>query len=287
MVFIGILSLIVVSLIQNVSSAYRRGITLNQINTVGMDLIDDIRSSVQNASSSDVRMLCEIKYGKDTSNTSNYTKCVKDGAKAFVSLTQRQDIKIDNATKKMPVYGVLCTGTYTYIWNSGYHFVDSSNGSVNMNGAAMARLKVNGSWKTDFRLIKVYDNERSVCIKAVDAYSKNNYNTSATISGSGRLTKNFELGGVTDDTGEQVIEPLASNGGRNNLVIYDFYISTPTISAARGNVFYSGSMILGTINGGINIRVAGNSCKPPTSQYGDLEYCAINKFNFAMMAGGE
>ena len=52
-------------------------------------------------------------------------------------------------------------------------------------------------------------------------------------------------------------------------------------------IFYAASFILGTRRGGINIKEAGNNCKPPSDEFTELEYCAINKFNFAVQAGGK
>ncbi len=47
--FIAILSITIALIINDAISTYRRGLTLNQINTTGMDLVDDIRTAVQNS----------------------------------------------------------------------------------------------------------------------------------------------------------------------------------------------------------------------------------------------
>ena len=47
--FISVLSLAVALIITNSISAYHRGLVLNQINTTGMELVDDMRAAVQNA----------------------------------------------------------------------------------------------------------------------------------------------------------------------------------------------------------------------------------------------
>ena len=52
-------------------------------------------------------------------------------------------------------------------------------------------------------------------------------------------------------------------------------------------MFYAASFILGTRRGGINIKQVGNNCKPPSDFDSNLDYCAINNFNFAVQAGGE
>lgn len=295
MTFIGILSVIVVVLIQNVSASYRRGITLNQINTVGMDIIDDFRSSVQNASSNAIERLCEIEYGYKT-NT-NWEECTKDNAMSFIYLKKTASVTIDsglptaNTISKMPIYGVVCTGTYTYIWNSGYLFTDGDNVRVSVNGKTSLADKQTLAAKLNgkiYRLAKIYDNERKICIDAAKEYNKNNngdkYTAASTINNENKLKQSFSLDS-DDPNNDKMVDVL---GQKNDLVLYDFYLATPAMSEARGNLFYSGSMILGTMNGGINIKVAGNSCKPPndTSGYESLQYCAINKFNFAMMAGG-
>ena len=88
---------------------------------------------------------------------------------------------------------------------------------------------------------------------------------------------------ITDD---DVIE-LMTQYDAADLVLYDLYFSPPALSATRENSFYAASFILGTRRGGISIKEAGNNCKPPSDDYSELEYCAINKFNFAVMAGGK
>lgn len=45
-VLIAVLSIIVISMINNAVSAYHRGLVLNQVNTVGMGLVDDMRLSL-------------------------------------------------------------------------------------------------------------------------------------------------------------------------------------------------------------------------------------------------
>lgn len=40
--FIAVLSITIVLIINDAISTYRRGLTLNQINTTGMDLVDEI-----------------------------------------------------------------------------------------------------------------------------------------------------------------------------------------------------------------------------------------------------
>ena len=313
LVFIAILSLTVVLLIQNLSASYRRGLVLNQVNTVGMDLIDDLRSSIQNATSDPVSRMCEVYYPNPES--ADRINCIADNANSFVSATRVAQIKIDgdyiggNAENSwMPVYGAFCTGTYTYIWNSGYFprendtdnpdFVSgrSEVGSGNINPAEVGtknfltqRFRV---LKKDFRLLKIYDDERSICVNTMKSVNGTGgasispyhvYNNNDMRNG---ISNQFAINsGMVSNNSEDIIELLKTDKAAD-LVLYDLYVAKPAISGTRQNLFYAASFILGTRRGGLNIKQIGENCKPPNNDFSELEYCAINKFNFAVMAGG-
>ncbi len=91
--FIGILSLTTVLIINNTVLAYRRGLTLNQINTVGMELVDDIRTTVQNSPAQ--------KCSDDPTDSACLYFIKKDG--------------------EQPSFGGFCSGRYSYVWQSGYN----------------------------------------------------------------------------------------------------------------------------------------------------------------------
>ena len=71
------------------------------------------------------------------------------------------------------------------------------------------------------------------------------------------------------------------------MAIYDISSTAPAASPDKANMFYSVSFILGTTRGGANIKANGKSCAAPQdSALADFDYCAINKFNFAVQANG-
>ena len=80
LVFLGILSVTIALLINDTVVSYRRGITLNQLNTTGMDLVDDMRAAIQNSSAKAVVSICNSVY-KDSSTIQ---RCREDGARKFV-----------------------------------------------------------------------------------------------------------------------------------------------------------------------------------------------------------
>ena len=288
--FVGVLSMTVVLLIQSVSASYRRGLILNQINTVAMDLVDDIKVSVQNAGSDSVLSKCELYYDAGSSNRSS---CMGDNASSFVSFTRYANVTAEGSDLGlMPVFGAFCSGLYTYVWASGYF--ESSDAYVRTVGVATPSLttvasvsgKTGRSYSnSSFRLLKVHDSDRSICVNAMKDQNSSNYVKHDEYDNNKiKPQMKVEQSMITSD--EDVVELLPKNKAAN-LVLYDLFVSTPAVNTTRSNLFYSGAFILGTIRGGINIRAIGNSCKAPDNGYSDLEYCAINKFNFAAMAGGE
>ena len=294
LVFIGILSVTVVLLIQSVMGSYRRGQVLNHINTVGMELIDDFQSSIRNASWTPATRICELYY---TQGSSNYTDCVNDNAASFVSFIKYGTA--ESAGTKMyniPLYGGFCTGKYTYVWNSGY--IDDIYA---MSAAqVLSEPWYGSSW---VRLLKVHDEDRSICAYELKKASgmgngatnpdtkPTSYIKSATLNGKGTpenskiVNQMYVDGNMIKDDPQGMVELLPVNK-MANLSLYDLYVNTPAFNTTRSSTLYSGTFILGTLGGGINLNKVGENCKPPTDEYSNLEYCAIDNFNFAITAGG-
>ena len=291
LVFISILSLTVVVVIANAISAYHKSITLGMVNETGMSIVDDIRASIQASSPNSISGRCEYIYGATTAGDA----CRKDNGNGFVSVTKRDQVKIDGVDyDNFPVYGAFCTGTYSYIWNSGYFY----NGTLDRDKRARLEYKnSSGTIETiedDFRLLKVKDKERAVCVAALrvengrvmSTYNVEDINDSESffmLVGKGLIRENEEI--VID---EPPVELLSENNA-GGLAIYDLTVAFTEQDGPTKNIFYSSSFILGTLEGGVNIMASTNNCKAPEDYTGDggkFDYCAINKFNFAAMANG-
>lgn len=287
--FIAILSITVVLIITNAISAYHRGITLNQINTTGMDLVDDMRAAVQNSPARSVRSECASIYSGGTKE-----KCTTDGGRGFVMVRQKANSVRSkdgrDVMSSVPIYGAFCTGSYSYIWNSGYLFTNEHmvNGSNDYTKASLKYKNAEGvdSTKQDFKLLKVADDERAVCKTVTrgdgsgsDAKGKgSSYNLSPAFSNPGVF--NIVDYGPIDE------EPYDVLGESKSMVLYDLVAAAPADSATLNNMFYSVSFVLGTVQGGINIKNSGGFCRTPSGYDENFDYCAINKFNFAAQANG-
>ena len=81
----------------------------------------------------------------------------------------------------------------------------------------------------------------------------------------------------------------------SDLALYDFVVLPATQNNKTGQVFYSGMFILATMRGGVNILSNGDFCTGTDTMYSsnvestqqEFNYCAVNKFNFAVRASGQ
>lgn len=253
--FISILSITIALIINNAISTYRRGVTLNQVNTVGMELVDDMRAAIQNSPARSVVKECELNYSSSA--------CENDELiRSFVVKKELTDI--DGVGENIPIYGAFCTGAYSYIWNSGYFYAEDEP----LKNVSKAELKYMGSdgvvLMNNFRLLKIKDRERAVCVLSEGSQ--------------------FDISGGTAISDEPEI--LLADDKNNPLALYDLDAMVPATNASGTASYYSVSFILGTVQGGINIMSSGNFCKTPEDDNSSFDYCAINKFNFAVQAIG-
>ena len=275
--FMSVLALAVVLIIANSISAYHRGLILNQVNTTGMALVDEMRATVQNAPVVSLVSMCDVLF-ENTATNPALDNCKKTDGSRLVLGRHMSEVKIDKNNDKskrsVPISGAFCTGNYSYIWNTGYFFSENSSVTGDMikfyyrdeNGN-------NGEWTNKIRLLKVKDQDRAVCA----AYSPEDNEINI---------RNNIYNAITEDP----VDLLAEN---SSLALYDLYAPVPATNAMNNNMYYSISFILGTLQGGADITESGNFCAVPegdgdNSGVEEFDYCAINKFNFAAEAiGGE
>lgn len=288
--FLGFISLLIAGITNSMISTYQKGMILKQVNTVGSEVVEEIRSSIRDSAAKGINAICETAY----SGGDDRTKCENTGASSLIStryLAAANTIQIKNSSSKIastisaqtPVYGTFCTGTYTYLWNSGY-LLDKNSYSAGEPMIFSYYLSENSSEPqkkevTNFRLLKIYDPSRSVCLA-----QNTSYGYSGVASNSKKISVEKALNVFQEDATE-----ILSTANNSDLVLYDMEIFTASYNQTTGNIFYQGSFILGTMTGGINIMsTGGNFCAAPGDMAGEFfDYCAINKFNFASQAIGE
>lgn len=283
LVFVGILSVSLAVVINSMMLSYRKSNTMAQVNTTGTDLVDDFRAAAQRSSAQSLTMICDYVY---VENTAERNECVEDNAYNFVSLTHFSTVTMDGREFVAPIYGVYCTGSYSYIWNSGYYELGDARFDekrVNkwvtlMTGDGEIKYR-EGTNDLPFKLLKVQDPNRGICVAA---YDEEGYEVADGVAVGMKDTIDISNRAMDEEP-----EQLLVARGAGDLAIYDLTIAKPAVNYDNNSVFYQGSFILGTVNGGVNILSRNNACATPSGYDYAYNYCAINKFSFAVRASGE
>lgn len=246
MAFISFLLLLIGVTTSQLAGLYQRGLTLANVNEQGRSLVDEFTRGI-------TASVYEDEAIKDTSDF--YFERVADlGGEV-------------NASGEVPLFGAFCTGTYTYLWNTGYA-LGLSPSFLTDNPLYLASWQnASGDTIMGFRLLRVSDYGRGVC---------NNYNETVAENGATNLFKG----------GDSPTELLPEASG--DLALYDFKTFKPAYDKFSKHALYSISFLLGSIGRGVDITASGDFCK---AGYGggiitDFTYCAVNKFNFAARATG-
>ena len=300
--FISVL-LITITLITNeIVSIYRKGYSIKTVNQVGRDIIDDFQNSITQSPPASISSFCSRAF----SDSATISNCESNNG--FYSVYQQYYAKAkvkgseDESAHFLPVGGVFCSGKNTYVWNTGYLFNnelvydfsgDNEYTSADIDAAKDLRIKLNYTANGadpdhdkfasgNFRLLRIEDSSRSICTAAIKAQSsgaENFYPSVTTVLTPPSSTINF-----TETLATAPEEMLKDTDA--SLALYDFVLFEPARVNTTGRLLFSGSFILGTINGGVDIMTSSNYCKAPSNFSADFSYCAINKFNFSIQASG-
>lgn len=253
---LAILLIIVLQISNNTIAIYQKGLATKAVSTAGRDLLDEITRSISSSPTNSLEGFCSRITDETAKNS-----CKNDPVK-------QRDIVYRKATeningKDTPIYGMFCTGKYSYFWNSGYKLRSNQGKYVNVPG-----YKPNGPP----RLLRMEDTKHELCI--------NNINNSNTFK-------------VSQTQNNDPVD-LLQNDQDLQVALYDFTIFPVNQNDTISRIFYSGTFVLGTLAGNVDITSSSDYCKNEenkisyrTSISSDFSYCAINKFNFAAQAIGE
>lgn len=268
MLFISIILITIAWLTMHITTVYQKGLAMKAVNATAKELIDDFSRAIAGSPVHSVQSQC-LRY---PSTSEAYSICTGDNARDF-SYQQRYGIirlKGKTENKTVPTSGVFCTGRYSYLWNTAYVLDDEGYTPVNVSKST---LHINATDKTyeDFRLLKVQDYSKVLCSQKME---------------SSRYLYGPDNHFVLESEPGVVVDLLDSS--ENNLAIYDMTIFKPAVHKLTSAGYYSGTFILATLRGGVDITATGDFCtEPPDGLNTDFAYCSINKFNFSMRAAGE
>ncbi len=286
--FLTTLAIIIAILVSNSAITYRKGVTIKNVNILGTEIIEDLRTSINNNHVGDMGIVCDDVYD----DVAVRDECKSHGGFNFVSLRRTAPVTIKGGStnysageggSEVPVYGAFCTGKYSYLWTSGYFFNSDLYQVTGIPAAPVFKYSYNGETKiiTNYRLLKILDEKRQVCVSATNAYLTNSSGDPLYIQNIYGLTNNFDVSGGTPLIAEP-IELIRNNTGEG-LAIYDLYVARPAQTSVVRSTLYSGYFILGSIDGGVSIGTKSDFCKAYIDDgISEDEYCAVNRFNFSI-----
>lgn len=269
--FLGTLLVTIAILVNMITGIYQKGLSLRAVNANGKQIIDDLSRIVSGSPISQETLNVVDKNNDSIIQEDEVATALR---KYYISNTTRVD------GKELQLNGVFCTGAFSYIWNTQLAYEPWENSKDNSRTFQLTGDTTNPLWPKDAsgaainpyipKLARVPDTNRTVC---TEASSKG---PSAT----------FEIAGAP-------VELI--NSDEANLVLYDFTVFPATQNTITGQTFYSATFILATMRGGVDITSNGDYCNVSSSNASvqsltglshDFNYCAVNKFNFAMRATG-
>lgn len=302
MAFIAALLITIALTISGIMTTFQKGVTLKSVNNVGRNLISEFTTAINTAPSIDSTSLCNV-YA-----TGNVDDCIRDGAFKYI-FQERVGTTVDTATgvtspQGVQYFGLLCTGKYTYAWNT-YHGIENKqyltiNYKTSTSGPTLSvpASPDPADKKTYFRLIRFEDTTYNACAQNVDS----SYNIKPEFSSTSYPNPVINMTTLANGVPTKIATPqdgyLESSESDVNLDLYEFVIFPISQDVVTLRSFFSGTFILATNNGDVNITRTGDYCDPKAAGYEEgqtssqlnlgsgFSYCGINKFNFAARTAG-
>lgn len=274
MSFLATMLLGIASLVIRITNIYQKGLSMRAINTTGREMISDLGRTIGSSATT-----LKINPMPDA-NGNISVSAVEEKMKEYYY----QETVSDDSAKQTS--GTFCTGRYSYIWNTPESLkTDSSNREVGRIGY---RNKANDVVYP--RFARIPDTERLACKiddYIIDADSVENI-------GRDSVNNGYIIADSDPYFNESDVYSIVRKD-ETNLAVYDFTLTPAIQNEDTGEIFYSGSFIIATLRGGVNIMSNGDFCtgtKEDTSDdsefsKNDFEYCAVNKFNFSARATGD
>ena len=282
MTFISLMILMIGMTVIQLGNTYRQGVSIRDVNKVGDLIIGDMQNTINSSG----KVLCAVKYA-DKDKMSLIKKNDDSGGdeddEGNTSTVDYDCRKLGGADQEASgiIGAAICTGKYSYLWNYGHALRDPNKfGGM----TKLFRYRSNGVTKLA-RLIKVEDKNGEYCKNNADLFT-----LSPTIYGNNDMA-------LADKN--SVIELIESND--RELALHSFSVVSNNPDVNTGQSFHEIEFVLGTFKDKL-LMTNNAQCKSlaeakrnkyksdgtideteKASEF-DLNYCAVNKFNFAVRA---
>lgn len=288
--FIALLLIGISIITSNIITIYQKGLALKAVGSVGRGLVEEFTTAINAAPSVDTASLCSSHV-----NGVNYDTCKKDNANNFIFQHKlgRRVAPGNETDTEVQFGGVFCTGNYSYIWNT-YYGTEKGGKPLSLVYYDVANNSSSGLRNStkldDFRMIRLKDPSYRVCSAVTSADYKSMINS----------TSEIDITHLANGR-ENIIETPEQgflNSFDLDLQIYELTMFPISQDLVTLRTFMSGTFILATERGNINIERSGDYCdvkklnpdEETTTALLDLgsefTYCSINKFNFAARTAG-
>lgn len=256
MAFLGTMLVGIAALMMRITNIYQKGLSIRAINTNGREIISDFTRTITSSPT-------HLKVNPTYQNNEIKYDDVKDALSQYY-------LSVDHSGQQYG--GVFCTGSFSYVWNTAAAIKESRDG----NNDHSLTIHLSDGNKYMPKLARFADADRFAC-------TANGANHNYTVA-------DREIGKNRSLTMEDITE-LISNDDMD-LAVYNLRILPAVQNETTKQIFFSGTFILATVRGGVNIQSNGDFCSGD-KQEGDeftlnnFDYCAVNKFNFSARATGE
>ena len=245
--FLGTMLLAIAALTIRIVNIYKKGLSLRSVNSIGRDIMNDLDRNIGGAKLGALEINPEIASGKVTQSA------IEEARDKYFYAKEKDD--------GSQAYGIFCTGSMAYIWNTAPTLKDVNSGASE-DAIKIVTDRLNN--KTHYpRLARVNTSGFDLCDQVANDAS---------------TPREVEVPNYTE----------LINKEESDLAIYDFVVQPAVSSSKTGHAYYSISFVLATMSGGVNIMSNGDYCKGENLQGEEefskigLEYCAVNKFDMVV-----
>ena len=269
MAFLGTMLVAIAALIMRVTNIYQKGLSIRAVNTNGREIISDLTRTITSSPT-------HLKVNPDYVNNEITGKNLKTALANYY-------LSVEDSSHSEQYSGVFCTGSYSYVWNNAQSIL-ASRDDDNNNDENVFRIEYRDGVETKKyipKLARFADAERYACAANEENPNTANFEPASMLIGHGRSL-------TMDDITELI------NNDEMDLALYNFRILPAVQNETTKQIFFSGTFILATVRGGVNIKANGDFCTGDKELEGDdefnlnnFDYCAVNKFNFSARATGE
>lgn len=271
--FVSVLLITIAIITSNIMTIYQKGTMIKAVDSVGRGLIDELVSGINSAPSVDTTSLCNSFV-----DSTNRAACIKDHAFKFIFHSRRD-------TEGNPLYGVFCTGNYSYVWNTKALFESGGTPLIISYQTATGPVQT----PEDMRLLRFEDHSYRICTAVVDKQYRDQGPFADVVT-----STTIDIRKLPSGANYTITEPIGGllNAYDLNLMLYDLTIFPISQDPVTLRTYMSGTFILATERGNIDIQRTGDYCSLDDtgasieSIGSEFNYCAINKFNFAARTAG-